>query len=190
MTKACFLDRDGVINEEVNYLHDPAKAVLIPGAAAAINRLHAAGYLAIVVTNQAGVAKGLYEEKDIRAVHDRIAELLAADGAEVDAFFYCPHHPDKGYPEENPAYKIPCECRKPKTGMIEKAAERFNIDLKESWMIGDTTMDIQTGVNAGMRTALVLTGEAGKDKKYDVKPDLVCENLLDAVEKILKSEDR
>ena len=116
--------------------------------------------------------------------------LLGKEGVFLDDVFFCPHHPDKGYPEENPAYKIPCECRKPKTGLIEKAAERFNIDLKESWMIGDTTMDIQTGVNAGMRTALVLTGEAGKDKKYDVKPDLVCENLLDAVEKILKSEDR
>ena len=127
---------------------------------------------------------GLIE--DVENIHKKMETLLGKEGVFLDDVFYCPHHPDKGYPEENPAYKIPCECRKPKTGMIREAAERYNIDLAGSWMIGDTTMDIQTGINAGMRTALVLTGEAGNDKKYDVKPDLVCKDLLDAVEKILQ----
>ena len=129
---------------------------------------------------------GLIE--DVENIHKKMETLLGKEGVFLDDVFYCPHHPDKGYPEENPAYKIPCECRKPKTGMIQKAAERYNIDLAGSWMIGDTTMDIQTGINAGIRTALVLTGEAGNDKKYDVKPELVCRDLLDAVEKILQMD--
>ena len=133
--------------------------------------------------------KGLvYKEEDFTLEDCAIDALLGKEGVFLDGVFYCPHHPDKGYPEENPAYKIPCECRKPKTGMIREAAERYNIDLAGSWMIGDTTMDIQTGINAGMRTALVLTGEAGNDKKYDVKPELVCRDLLDAVEKILQMD--
>ena len=92
--------------------------------------------------------------------------------------------------EENPAYKIPCHCRKPDIGMIEECADRFNIDLSASWMVGDTTIDIQTGINAGTHTALVLTGDAGSDKKYDVTPDLICEDLCEAVERIIDLEKR
>ena len=154
----------------------------------AIKKNNASGRLGIVVTNQPVVARGLCDIVDVENIHKKLATLLGREGAFLDDIQFCPHHPDKGFPEENPAYKIPCECRKPKTGMIEKAAEKYNIDLAESWMIGDTTMDIQTGINAGMRTVLVLTGEAGKDKKYDVKPDFVCGNLLEAVEKILEEE--
>ena len=121
-------------------------------------------------------------------VYKELSSLLGKEGVFLDDILFCPHHPDKGYPEENPAYKITCECRKPKTGLIGQAAEKYNIDLSGSWMVGDTTMDIQTGINAGMRTALVLTGEAGKDKKYDVTPDLVCRDLLEAVEKILEMD--
>ena len=180
--KAIFLDRDGTINKYVGFLRNIDDFELIDGVAEAIRKINESGYLAVVVTNQPVVARGEVSFEELEEIHNKMETLLGKEGVFLDDVFFCPHHPDKGYPEENPAYKIPCECRKPKTGMIEKAAERFNIDLKESWMIGDTTMDIQTGVNAGMRTALVLTGEAGKDKKYDVKPDLVCENLLDAVE--------
>ena len=154
----------------------------------AIRKINQSGRLGIVITNQPVVARGLCEIEDVENIHKKMETLLGKEGVFLDDVFYCPHHPDKGYPEENPAYKIPCECRKPKTGMIREAAERYNIDLAGSWMIGDTTMDIQTGINAGMRTALVLTGEAGNDKKYDVKPDLVCRNLLDAVEKILQMD--
>ena len=118
-------------------------------------------------------------------IHRKLSTLLGREGVYLDDILFCPHHPDKGYPEENPAYKIPCECRKPKTGMIEKAAAKYNIDLSESWMVGDTTMDMQTGVNAGLHTALVMTGEAGRDGKYDVKPELTGEDLMEAVKKIL-----
>ena len=188
--RCIFMDRDGTINQYKGLVYKEDDFVLEDCAVDAIRKINQSGRLGIVITNQPVVARGLCGIEDVENIHKKMETLLGKEGVFLDDVFFCPHHPDKGYPEENPAYKIPCECRKPKTGMIEKAAERFNIDLKESWMIGDTTMDIQTGVNAGMRTALVLTGEAGKDKKYDVKPDLVCENLLDAVEKILKSEDR
>ena len=151
----------------------------------AIRKINLSGRLGIVVTNQPVVARGLCEIEDVENIHRKMATLLGRGGVFLDDILFCPHHPDKGYPEENPLYKIPCGCRKPKTGMIEKAAERYNIDLKESWIVGDTTMDIQTGKNAGMHTALVLTGEAGRDMKYDVQPDLVCCDLLEAVEKIL-----
>ena len=111
--------------------------------------------------------------------------LLGQKGVYLDEIRFCPHHPDRGYPEENPAYKIPCHCRKPDIGMLEDCAAAYNIALEESWMIGDTTVDIQTGKNAGTKTALVLTGDAGNDKKYNVTPDLVCQDLLEAVNKIL-----
>jgi len=97
---------------------------------------------------------------------------------------FCPHHPDKGYEGENTQYKISCECRKPKTGLIQKCSDRYNIDLSESWFVGDTTTDIMTGQNAGLRTVLVKTGEAGKDAKYDVHADVVCDDLLRAVQYI------
>lgn len=111
--------------------------------------------------------------------------LLGREGVFLDAVRYCPHHPDKGYPEENPAYKIPCRCRKPDIGMLEDCAEKYNISLADSWLIGDTTVDIQTGKNAGTKTALVLTGDAGRDKKYNAEPDLICADILDAAERIL-----
>ncbi len=151
----------------------------------AIRKINKSGYLAVVVTNQPVVARGLCEIEDVERIHKKLATLLGREGVYLDDILFCPHHPDKGFPEENQAYKIPCECRKPKTGMIQKAAAKFNIDLDNSWIIGDTTMDLQTGVNAGLHTALVLTGTAGKDGKYDVKPELVGRDLLDTVEKIL-----
>ena len=162
---------------------------LEPCAAEAVRLINGSGRLGIVVTNQPVVARGLCEMEDVERIHRKMATLFGREGVYLDDVFFCPHHPDKGYPEENPAYKIPCECRKPKIGMILEAAEKYHIDLSQSWMVGDTTMDIQTGINAGMRTALVLTGEAGGDKKYDVKPDLVCRDVLEAVKMILAESD-
>ena len=138
-----------------------------------------------MITNQPSVARGLCEIEDIERIHKKLSTILGREGVYLDDIQFCPHHPDKGFPEENPIYKIVCDCRKPKTGMIDRVAAKYNIDLSQSWMIGDTTMDIQTGVNAGMRTALVLTGDAGNDKKYDVQPNLVCKDLMEAVERIL-----
>ena len=180
--RCIFMDRDGTINQYKGLVYKEEDFTLEDCAVDAIRKINQSGRLGIVITNQPVVARGLCGIEDVENIHKKMETLLGKEGVFLDDVFY----PDKGYPEENPAYKIPCECRKPKTGMIREAAERYNIDLAGSWMIGDTTMDIQTGINAGMRTALVQTGEAGNDKKYDVKPDLACKDLLDAVEKILQ----
>lgn len=184
--KCIFLDRDGTINQYRGLIYKEDDFELEPCAAEAIRLINRSGYLAVVVTNQPVVARGLCSMEDVGTIHKKMATLLGKESAYLDDILFCPHHPDKGFPEENPAYKIPCECRKPGIGMIKCAAETYNIDLDASWMIGDTTMDIQTGINAGLKTALVLTGEAGKDAKYDVKPDLIGKDLMEAVEKILQ----
>ena len=186
--KCIFMDRDGTVNQYRGLVYKEDDLELENCSVEAIRKINQSGCLGIIVTNQPVVARGLCEVEDVREIHRKLETLLGREGVFLDDILFCPHHPDKGYPEENPAYKIPCECRKPKTGMLKTAAEKYHIDLAGSWMIGDTTIDIQTGINAGMRTALVLTGEAGKDNKYDVKPDLVCKDLLEAVEKILEME--
>ena len=183
--RAIFLDRDGTINRENGLVRCEDQFELMPYAAEAIKKINHSGYLAIVVTNQPVVARGLCRIEDVERIHQKMETLLGQEGAYLDAIRFCPHHPDKGYPEENPTYKIPCHCRKPNIGMLEDCAQRFNIDLAQSWMVGDTTVDVQTGVNIGTRTVLVLTGEAGKDGKYSAVPDLVCSDLLQAVQKIL-----
>lgn len=183
--KAFFLDRDGTINKKNGLVFQEDQFELESCVAQAILEINRSGYLAIVVTNQPVVARGLCSIADIEKIHCKMETLLGREGAYLDAVCFCPHHPDKGYPEENPAYKIPCHCRKPDIGMLEDCARRYNIDLSASWMVGDTTVDIQTGINAGCKTALVLTGEAGRDGKYTVQPDLTAENLLEAVKQIL-----
>ena len=186
--KCIFLDRDGTINKKNGFISKEEEFEPEDCALDAIKKINKSGYLAVVITNQPSVARGLCEIEDIERIHKKMSTILGREGVYVDDVRFCPHHPDKGFPEENPLYKIVCDCRKPKTGMIDAAAEKFNIDLSQSWMIGDTTMDLQTGVNAGMRTALVLTGDAGQDKKYDVQPNLVGKDLLEAVELILTTE--
>lgn len=183
--KCIFMDRDGTINQYRGFIYKEEDFELEDCAMEAIRKINKSGYLGIVVTNQPVVARGLCEIEDVERIHKKLATLLGREGVFLDDILFCPHHPDKGFPEENPVYKIPCECRKPKTGMIQKAAERYNIDLENSWIVGDTTMDIQTGVNAGLHTALVMTGEGGNDKKYDVQPEIVGRDLLEAVELIL-----
>lgn len=184
-----FMDRDGTINQYRGLVWKDEDFELEENISDAIKRINQSGKLAIVITNQPSVARGLCQIEDIETVHKKMSTLLGKEGAYLDDVYFCPHHPDKGYPEENPVYKIPCECRKPKTGLIQKAIEQYHIDLSSSWMVGDTTVDIQTGKNAGLHTALVLTGEAGNDKKYDVTPDLVCKDLWEAVEMILKYKE-
>lgn len=149
--KAIFLDRDGTINYNVGLIAHPAQFELLPWAGEAIKLINQSEYLAIVVTNQSVVARGLCTIEDVNRIHAKMEEMLGREGAYVNDIFFCPHHPDKGYPEENPLYKIDCNCRKPKPGMIYAAAERYNIDLSQSWMIGDTEIDYQTGLNAGVR---------------------------------------
>jgi histidinol-phosphate phosphatase family protein len=182
---AIFLDRDGVINREVDLLHREDQLELLPGVTHALRKLNRAGWLTVVVTNQPVVARGLCDEAQVRRIHAKLEWLLGGEGAFVDAIYYCPHHPDKGFPGENARYKIPCNCRKPATGLVELAARDFNIDLPASYFVGDTTTDLQTGRNAGMRVVLVRTGYAGRDLKYSSQADCLAAGLAEAVEWIL-----
>ena len=186
--RTIFLDRDGTLNRENGLVYREEQFALEERAAEAIRRINGSGYLAIVITNQPVVARGLCGIEDVERIHRKMQTLLGREGAYLDGIEYCPHHPDKGYPEENPAYKIACHCRKPDTGMIERAAERYNIDVSASWMVGDSTVDVQTGKNAGTGTVLVRTGVSGRDGKYAVRADMECEDILEAVEEILKRE--
>lgn len=183
--KAIFLDRDGTLNKLKGLVYEPEQLELENCAVEALRLINRSGYLAILVTNQPVVARGLCSIGDVEEIHKKLQTLLGSQGVYLDAIEFCPHHPDKGYPEENPAYKIPCNCRKPGIAMLEKSAERFNIDLANSWVVGDSTVDVQTGKNAGCQTALIMTGEAGRDGKFVVEPDLTADNLLDAVKAIL-----
>lgn len=187
--KAIFLDRDGTVNRKNGLVYQEEQFELENGVVEAIRAINGSGYLAIVITNQPVVARRLCQMEDVERIHMKMETLLGREGVYLDAVRFCPHHPDKGYPEENPAYKIPCHCRKPDIGMLEDCVRQFNIDLSASWMVGDTTVDIQTGINAGTHTALVLTGDAGSDKKYDATPELTCKNLREAVAMILKGNE-
>ncbi len=184
--KAIFLDRDGTINVLKGFISREEEFELEKSAAPAIGLINSSGYLAIVVTNQPSVARGLCQCSDIELIHKKMKSLLGKEGVYADEVYYCPHHPDKGFPEENPAYKIDCECRKPKIGMIDIAKERFNIDLSKSWIIGDSSLDMELGNRAGLKKALVLTGSAGKDGKYEFTPDITASDIKEAVEKILE----
>ncbi len=181
-----FLDRDGTVNTYQGLLFSEEAFELENGAADAVRRLNEEGFLTIVVTNQPVVARGLCGVEDVKRIHRKMQTLLGEEGAYLDDIVFCPHHPDRGYPEENSAYKISCKCRKPEIGMIEEMAEKYNIDMSRSFMVGDSTVDVQTAHNAGLRSVLVLTGQAGKDGKYGVTPDIVARNLGEAVELILR----
>lgn len=183
--KAIFLDRDGTINEYVGFLRKEEDFRLIPGVSEAIKKINNSGYLAIVVTNQPVIARGEVTEEELEEIHKKMETLLGLDGAYIDDIYYCPHHPDKGFEGEIPELKIECDCRKPKTGMLEKAAREHNIDLSSSIMIGDSTLDIKMAENVGMQSILLKTGQKGEDGKYDVSPTLIAEDLNDAINKII-----
>lgn len=186
--RCVFLDRDGTVSRYDGLVSKPEQLELIGRAAEAIRQLNESGYLAIIITNQPVVARGLCSEEEVRVIHRKLETLLGDEGAYLDEIVFCPHHPDKGYPEENPDYKIECSCRKPKTGMIEAMEEKYHIDLTKSYMIGDTTVDIQTGANAGLHTVLVHTGEGGRDGKYPVTPEMEAEDLPEAVKRIISRD--
>lgn len=153
--RAVFLDRDGTINKYVGFLRNIDEFELLDGVVEAIKKINASGYLAIVVTNQPVIARGEVSFEELQEIHNKMETLLGEQGAYVDAIYFCPHHPHKGYAGERPELKIDCECRKPKPGMLMQAAKDFNIDLKNSWMIGDGENDILAGKNAGCHTALI-----------------------------------
>ncbi|MBU5480147.1 D-glycero-beta-D-manno-heptose 1,7-bisphosphate 7-phosphatase [Blautia sp. MSJ-19] len=160
--KAIFLDRDGTINKYVGFLQNIDEFELLDGVADAIKKINALGYLAVVVTNQPVIARGEVSFDELEVIHNKMETLLGKDGAYLDAIYFCPHHPHKGYEGERPELKFACDCRKPKPGMILKAAQDFNIDLAQSWMIGDGENDIKAGKNAGCQTALIGTDDFGQ----------------------------
>lgn len=153
--KAIFLDRDGTINVYKGFLKNVDDFELIPGVADAIKKINASGYLAIVVTNQPVIARGEISRDELEVIHNKMETLLGKDGAYLDGIYFCPHHPHKGYKGEVPELKIECECRKPKPGMLFKAAKDFNIDLSQCFMVGDGENDIKAGIAAGCRSILV-----------------------------------
>lgn len=183
--KAIFLDRDGTINVLKGFLKNADDFELLPNVAEAIRLINSSPYLTIIATNQPVIARGECSFEELERIHKKMETKLGEQGAYVDDLFFCPHHPHKGYEGEVPELKIECECRKPNIGMLNMAAKKYNIDLSKSWYIGDTTMDIQTGINAGMRTILVQTGEAGKDMKYNAVADYTVADLIAAVEVIM-----
>ena len=188
--KAIFLDRDGTINVFGNFVTDPSMLKLMPQAPAAIKRINRSSYLAICITNQPVVARGETTFEGLHEIHCKMEDLLGDEGAYLDDIYFCPHHPDKGFPGEVPNLKIHCDCRKPKIGMLIKAKAKYNIDLSKSWFVGDTCQDVQTGINAGCRTILLLGGDPHPYAKYgDAKPDYVCNTIDEAVDYILAKEE-
>ena len=185
---AVFIDRDGTISEEVGYINHPSRFRSFPYSGEAIKKLNDNKWLAILVTNQAGVARGYFSEDLVVSVHEKLEADLAQQHAKLDAIYYCAHHPTVG----EPPYRLDCDCRKPRPGLITRATKDFDIDLTTSWMVGDRYSDVELARNAGLRSAFVLSGYGRGELEYQssgwkLKPDLVCENLLQAVESILHS---
>ena len=170
--KAIFLDRDGTLTVYKDFITDPEQLELIPGVADAVKLINQSGYLAIVVTNQPVIARGECSFETLQTIHNKLETELGKEGAFVDAIYYCPHHPDKGFEGERPEYKVDCDCRKPNAGMLLRAAKEWNIDLSESYMIGDSDRDVESGQNAGAKGSFKL--EQNKENA-----------LLDCVKRIL-----
>lgn len=184
------MDRDGTLSEEVGYINHVSRFRLFPYSAQAVKILNENDWLAIGVTNQAGVARGYFSEEMLLTVHDRLNADLQVAGAHLDAIYYCAHHPSVG---EAP-YRLDCDCRKPRPGLIQKAVCDFPIDLNRSWMIGDRYSDIELAVNAGVRSAFVLSGYGRGEwehqrSSWQHQPDLICEDLLAAVQSIVELKE-
>lgn len=187
---AVFLDRDGAINVDYGYIDRPERFDLLPGVGPAIRRLNRSDYRSVVVTNQSVLARGDCDVAGLTAIHNKMETLLGRDGAYLDRIYYCPHHPDAGFPGEVAELKISCDCRKPRTGMVDRAAAELNIDPARSWMVGDTTSDMMLAKRAGLRSILVETGEGGLDRRYGVVADYTVPDLPAAVDFILDGHPR
>lgn len=188
MNRAVFLDRDGVITQEPpHYAHRISQLVLISGAADAIRLLNENGFTVVIASNQAGIAYGYYQEEDAISFNEVLKEKLAEAGAHIDAIYYCPHHAEAKIER----YRLECECRKPNPGMLTRAGKELNIDLDQSFMIGDKLSDIQAGQGAGCETIMVKTGYgAGELENNRVECDYIADDLYNAVEYILFSSIR
>ena len=183
--KAVFIDRDGTINEEKDHLITTEQFLLLPDVTIGIKALNESDYLTCVITNQPVVARGECSLLELKEIHNKMETLLGKQGAFVNRIYYCPHHPDSGYQGEIEELKINCSCRKPNTGMIDKAVNELNILRRESWLIGDSSSDILTAKRAGLKSILVETGYAGLDQKFWAQPDFTVPDLNKAVEFIL-----
>ena len=187
--KAVFLDRDGTICEEVGYLDSVEKMRLIPRAAEAVRRVNARGFKTIVVTNQSGVARGYFTEEFLKTLHEDLARRLKEEGAHLDGIYYCPHHPEG---EAHP-YRTICDCRKPATGLLLKAAEELDVDLQTSFMIGDHYSDVECAHRAGARGILLLTGHGraawSQRDQWRGAPDWIAEDLFAAVQWVLEQDE-
>lgn len=172
MHKAVFLDRDGTIIEDPGYLSRPEQVRFLPGAIEGLRRMQEAGYLLVIITNQSGIARGYFTEEDLHLVHAHLIEQLKVQGISLAGIYYCPHHPEKG----NPPYVKVCHCRKPESGLLERAAEELSLDLTSSWMIGDKKSDILAGKKAGCRTILI----SGQEKAEGFKADGLASDLTSA----------
>jgi len=187
--RAIFLDRDGTLNEEDGHITTPEKFRLYSYAAEAVRLINQSGRMAVVLTNQSGVARDYLTEATLLRIHERMEESFRLQGARIDAIYYCAHHPDYG----SPPYRVDCDCRKPKPGLVERAARDFNLDLSRCYVIGDRYRDIEAGQVVGARGVMVLTGfgreeyEAGR-QHWPRQPDHIAEDLLEAVKWILDGE--
>ena len=180
--KAVFIDRDGTINEYAGFITKPEQFQLKDGVAEAIRKINNSGYLAIVVSNQPVIARGDCTIEELDEIHNKMETLLGREGAYVDDIFYCPHHPDKGFIGERLEYKIICDCRKPKPGMLLNAAKKYNIDLEQSYMIGDSDRDIEAGLSAGCQ-AVYIGEDEGKYKS--IQKIIKCSSLVDFTSKYI-----
>lgn len=181
-----FIDRDGTINLDAGYINDPDNFVMYPYAPQAVRMFNESGFLAVVITNQAGIGRGFFTIETMNLIHKKMNAIFDAQGAKIDGLYYCPHQIGAKIPE----YDVDCRCRKPYTGMIEQAFAELPIDKSRTYFIGDKYSDMETGFNAGSKTIMVKTGYGKgellqKSHKWARKPDAVCETLLDAARLIL-----
>jgi D,D-heptose 1,7-bisphosphate phosphatase len=183
-----FLDRDGTLCVEKGHLHTPEELELLPGVGSTLRTLRQAGFRLVVLTNQPVIARGEATEREVAAIHRRLAWEIGKEGAYLDAIYVCPHHPDRGFPGERVELKTHCECRKPGTKLFEQACQDLGIDAANSWMIGDQSRDIEMARRAGLRSILVQTGAAGRDGQFSASPDHIAEDLAAAAAVILQSK--
>lgn len=188
-SQAVFLDRDGTLNDDPGYLDSPEKIRLFPGAIEAVRRINDSGRKVVVVTNQSGVARGLFDEAQLLLIHDHLRDLFRIQGALIDAIYYCPHHPSEG----DVKYRIECECRKPNAGLLYLAQRDLNLSLTDSIVIGDRYQDVEMAHRAGARGVLVLTGYGKKEfdedrESWPQPPDLIANDLSDAIDRILRAQ--
>ncbi len=186
-TAAVFLDRDGTINEQMGYINHISRFQLLPGVRRAIKQLNDANVPVIVISNQSGLARGYFPEELLSEVHEKMNLLLTEKGAHVDAIYYCPHHPEA----KEEKFRETCDCRKPKPGLVLRAAKELGIDPEKSFVVGDRWSDIKTAVNCGAKSILVRTGYGRGDEKYigshqEIQPDIKCDDLTEAVGWILR----